>query len=75
MFGSAFWGSGDTKPPMWSALLSTWGVQLPVVVAGAYLFKWSSPYFIWWAGVAGGAVSLTYLFLEFRRGRWKTIRV
>lgn len=75
VFGSAFWGSGDTKPPMWAALLSTWVVQLPVVTTGAYIFKWDSPYFIWWAGVTGGVVSATYLFTTFRRGRWKTIRV
>jgi putative MATE family efflux protein len=75
VFGGVFWGSGDTRPPMWAALLSTWAVQLPIVLAGAYLFHFNDPYFIWWAGVAGTAVSGLYLFIAFRRGKWKTVRV
>jgi putative MATE family efflux protein len=75
VFGSVFWGSGDTQPPMWSSLLGTWGVQLPIVLLGALYFKLADPYFIWWAGVVGAAVSATYIFLIFRKGRWKTIKV
>jgi putative MATE family efflux protein len=75
VIGGVFWGSGDTRPPMWAALLSTCAVQLPVVLAGAYLFHLSNPRFIWWAGVMGAAVSALYLFMAFQRGRWKTVRV
>lgn len=73
--GAAFWGSGDTKPAMWSALIGTWCVQLPVVVAGVYLFHWSDPRYIWWAAVGSATASALYLLVMFRKGRWKSVKV
>lgn len=73
--GAAFWGSGDTKPAMWSALIGTWCVQLPLIMAGVYLFHWSDPRYIWWASVASATVGAVYLMLVFRKGRWKTVKV
>lgn len=75
VIGGVFWGSGDTRPPMWAALLSTWAVQLPIVLGGAYVLHLRDPRFIWWAGVLGTLVSALYLLLAFQRGKWKTVRV
>lgn len=73
--GAAFWGSGDTKPAMWSALIGTWCVQLPVILAGMYIFKWQDPRYIWWAGVAAAVASATYIVIAFQRGKWKTAKI
>ena len=74
-FLAAFWGSGDTKPPMLIALGSTWLLQLPVVYYGLYVLKLREPYFIWWAGVAAAAAAALAFYLVFRTGRWKRVRV
>ena len=47
--GGAFWGSGDTKPPMWVALGSAWLIQLPLILGGLYLATGTQPRALFWA--------------------------
>lgn len=74
-FSAAFWGSGDTKPPMLIALGSTWLLQLPVVYYGLNVLHLKQPQFIWWAGVGAAVAGAVAYYLVFRTGRWKRVRV
>ena len=75
VFGAAFWGSGDTKPPMWATVVTTYGVQLPIVLLGALWLKLEDPTFIVWAWVVSQLLNTVILYVLFKRGRWKTVKV
>lgn len=75
VFGAAFWGSGDTKPPMYVMLATTYGIQLPVILAGALWLKLESPLFIIWAMAVSMTVNAVATVLIFMRGRWKSVEV
>ena len=70
-----FHGSGDTKPSLGATLLSSLGVQLPLVLGGVYLLRLSDPLFIWWVQAAAYAIGAVLLFIIFRQGRWQRVKV
>jgi len=72
---SAFQGSGDTNPTFYSTLLSTLGVQLPLILGGVYLLNLPDPRFIWWSEAAAYTVGAVFMYLIFRRGHWKRVQV
>ena len=72
---AAFQGSGDTKPPLWATLISTFCIQLPLILGGVYLAKLPDPKFIWWVEAASYAVSAAFLYFIFRKGHWKKYKV
>lgn len=75
VFSAAFWGSGDTKPPMWVAVATTYGIQLPVTLVGALWLKIADPTFIVWAWSISSLINAAALFWLFKRGKWKTVKV
>jgi len=75
MFSSAFWGSGDTQAPMWVTVVTTYGVQIPIILIGMYILKLANPVFIVWAWVAASALNAAAMWWIFRMGRWKTVKV
>ncbi len=74
IISSAYWGSGDTKPPMIISVLTMWGLQVPLVF---WLVYWQrvSILLIWYIGVATAVIDLALVWLIFRSGRWKRVRV
>jgi putative MATE family efflux protein len=71
VYRSVFEGSGDTRPVLYNAAITTWGLQVPLILAGVYLMRIDQPYFIWWIMVFGNAVAAVLLYSMFRRGGWK----
>jgi putative MATE family efflux protein len=66
-------GAGDTRWPLYSKIISTWGVRLPLII----LLLWLG------LGLTGAWIAMTADFLtqglvtwlRFRRGAWKALRV
>lgn len=75
VFSAAFWGSGDTKAPMWVMVATTYGIQLPVIVIGKFLLGLDNPAFIVWAWVAASVVNAVAMWWIFKLGRWQTVKV
>lgn len=71
----AFQGSGDTAPALYTTLLATVGVQLPLTLGGVYLLHLPDPRFIWWVEAGSYAIGAVLLYWVFKRGRWKQHRV
>ena len=66
-------GAGDTRWPLYSKLVSTWGVRLPLVLALLALGWGLSG--VWVAMASDFAVQALLALWQFRRGRWKTLAV
>jgi putative MATE family efflux protein len=66
-------GAGDTRWPLYSKIISTWGVRLPLII----LLLWLG------LGLTGAWIAMTADFLtqglvtwlRFRKGAWKALRV
>ena len=74
IIGGAYWGSGDTKPPMYIAIATTWLINVPAVFIAIYALKWSV-YSIYWLMLVTEALNLAAFWWLFRRGSWKRVRV
>ncbi|MCB1218752.1 MATE family efflux transporter [bacterium] len=75
VYRAVFEGSGDTRPVFWASALTTWGLQVPLVMTGVYIMRVAEPVFIWWVMVAGNAVAACILYALFLRGAWKHHKV
>jgi len=75
VFSASFWGSGDTLPPMIVMAASTYGIQIPLTLAGALWLRIDNPMFIVWAWVLSSTVNAAAMIWIFRRGRWKHVKV
>lgn len=67
-------GGGDTRFPMWTAVVSGWLVLLPAAWLTGVHLGWG-PRAIWLVQAVNHAVSAGLLAWRFRAGRWKDIRV
>ena len=74
IIGATFWGSGDTKPPMYISIATTWLLNVPAVLILIYALR-ASVFSIYWAMLATEAVNLLLYFWLFKRGGWKRVRV
>jgi len=70
---AALRGAGDTRWPLYTKLISIWGVRLPLVILLLPLGLGLTG--IWVAICTDFAVQALLAFWQFRRGRWKTLRV
>ena len=73
--GAAFWGSGDTKPPMWITLATTYLVQLPLVLWGVFKLELADPTFILWVYALAAVINAASTAVVFSLGRWRTVKV
>lgn len=74
IYSGALRGAGDTRWPLYTKIISTWGLRLPlalllVPLAGLGLGG------IWLAMVSDFFMQGLLAFWRFRRGAWKSIRV
>jgi putative MATE family efflux protein len=66
-------GAGDTRWPLYTKLISTWGMRLPLVMALLSLGLGLTG--IWIAMAVDFAVQAALAWWRFRQGRWQTVRV
>jgi len=66
-------GAGDTRWPLYTKLISTWGVRLPLVIVLLSLGLGLTGF--WVAMCTDFAVQALLASWQFRRGRWKMLRV
>ena len=71
VYRAVFEGSGDTRPVLYNSVITTWGLQVPLILGGVYLMRIAQPDFIWWIMVAGNGVAALLLWSLFKRGHWK----
>ena len=70
--GGALRGAGDTRSPLWVAIIGVWGVRVPVGWALA-IPAGLGVYGAWMTMIADWGVRTLVFWLLLRRGRWKTI--
>jgi putative MATE family efflux protein len=66
---SAFWGAGDTVPPMVVWIIATAGVQLPILLLSVFYFHAGATY-IWFSISAGALVGMVIIAIWLARGNW-----
>jgi putative MATE family efflux protein len=73
IMSGALRGAGDTRWPLYTKIISTWGIRLPIVMIMLWLgFGLTGV----WIGMATDfAVQGALAWWKFRQGRWKTERV
>lgn len=67
-------GGGDTRFPMWAAVVSGWIFLIPVAWLTGVHLGWG-PRAVWLVQALNYAVFAVLLTWRFRAGRWKDIRV
>jgi putative MATE family efflux protein len=67
-------GAGDMKTPMYATLLGTLVFRVPIVYLFAVVFGWGLNG-VWYATAVDWTARAALLYVLFRRGAWKRIRV
>ncbi len=63
-------GAGDTKAPAWAAVVTMWGVRLPLAWLGIFLLALGAVG-AWWSLTISTALNGLIALWLFKRGRWK----
>ena len=71
---SAFYGSGNTWPPMAGGLVSAWAVNIPVCALWVYVFHLNVTA-IWLTMILSNILLFVMLVGWFRSGKWKHRKV
>jgi putative MATE family efflux protein len=66
-------GAGDTRWPLYTKLISTWGVRLPLVMLLLSLGLGLTG--VWIAMGTDFAIQAALAWWRFRQGKWKSVRV
>jgi Na+-driven multidrug efflux pump len=74
VWGAVMSGAGDTRPPMVIAILSNWGVKLPLAYWLA-ITRDVGVEGIWWAMFVSIVFEAGALLFWFRRDRWMHAKV
>ena len=73
IMSGALRGAGETRWPLYTKLISTWGIRLPLVML---LLHWGFGLTGVWIGMtADFGVQAALAWWRFKQGRWKTLRV
>lgn len=67
-------GAGDMRTPMYATLLGTLVFRVPIVYLFAVVFSWGLNG-VWYATAVDWAARAALLYVLFRRGTWKKIRL
>lgn len=67
-------GAGDTRTPMWVTLFGTAFLRVIVVYLLAVVLGWGLAG-VWWGTAVDWAGRATLIWVLFRRGKWKKVRV
>ncbi len=71
---SAFWGAGDTLPPMVVWIVATAGVQLPIMLLSVFYFH-AGPTYVWFSVTAGALAGMMIIAVWLARGKWLKKRI
>ena len=66
---SAFWGAGNSLPPMMVYIAATAGVQLPILLLSVFYFDTTVTY-VWFSFAAGALFAMVASSVWLARGRW-----
>jgi putative MATE family efflux protein len=66
---SAFWGAGNSLPPMVVWISATAGVQLPILLLSVFYFDTTVTY-VWFSVAAGALFAMVASSIWLARGRW-----
>lgn len=67
-------GAGDAKVPMFVALITLWGVRIPLAVTLGLWLNFQTDG-VWLAMFASILISSLYLSQRFKKGAWKSIKL
>ncbi len=67
-------GAGDTRTPMWVTLFGTAFLRVAVVYLLAVVLGWGLAG-VWWGTAADWAGRAALIWVLFRRGKWKKVKV
>ncbi len=67
-------GAGDTRTPLYATLLGTLAFRVPIVYLFAVVFRWGLNG-VWLGTAVDWTARAALLYLLFRRGAWKTLRL
>ena len=67
-------GAGDTKTPLFATLLGTLAFRVPIVYLFAVVFRWGLNG-VWLGTAVDWTARAALLYLLFRRGAWKTLKL
>lgn len=67
-------GAGDTRTPMWVTLAGTALLRLTVVYLFVVAWGWGLAG-VWWGTAVDWAGRTLLIWVLFRRGKWKQVRV
>lgn len=67
-------GAGDTKGPAWAAVVTMWGVRLPLAFFAANVWHFGA-HGAWWAMAASTALGGVAALALFKWGRWKATMI
>lgn len=74
VLGGALRGAGDTRSPVWVALIGVWGVRVPATYLLAHVAGLGI-YGVWMMMSIDWCIRMWVLLWIWRRGRWKGVRV
>ncbi len=74
IIGGSFRGAGNTLIAMMLAIISLWGLRVPLTTYLAINLNWGASG-IWWAMFISNIISALIASLWFRRGTWKKKKI
>ncbi|WP_147949237.1 MATE family efflux transporter [Paenibacillus sp. N3.4] len=74
ILGGALRGAGDTRYPMFSALIGVWGVRVVLSFLFVYGFAWGT-IGLWSAVASDQFLRSMLIYWRFKRGAWKKVTV
>ncbi|MFH5181781.1 MATE family efflux transporter [Paenibacillus sp. TAB 01] len=74
ILGGALRGAGDTRFPLYSTLIGVWGFRVLLSLLFVYVFKWDVAG-LWVAAAADQCIRSVFIYLRFKKGIWKQVKV
>ncbi|WP_171691925.1 MATE family efflux transporter [Paenibacillus germinis] len=74
VLGGALRGAGDTRYPLYSTFIGVWGIRVVLSYLFVYVFHWGMVG-LWSAVACDQFLRSNLIYLRFKRGAWKHLKV
>ncbi|MDR6553108.1 MATE family efflux transporter [Paenibacillus qinlingensis] len=74
VLGGALRGAGDTRYPLYSTFIGVWGIRVVLSYLFVYVFHWGM-IGLWSAVASDQFLRSNLIYLRFKRGAWKHLKV
>lgn len=74
VLGGALRGAGDTRYPLYSTFIGVWGIRVVLSYVFVYMFHWGM-IGLWSAVASDQFLRSNLIYLRFKRGAWKHLKV